>query len=214
MLFPKFVNRHSSSRQYRAEIERIDDGLPYRPLIRLGKPGSQPLRLAIDGIQEDSAAARQILARMKYGKQDDEQRDIGNLENPQENFMCGDDAAPCVRATLRLFEGLDRADNASDQQHETGDVEDVDNGTKVMREVPCFAAAVFHQCNKREEAHLNATLQNQCRLQKVLPDLSHARIAGSAGTVRCAGGGQALDNGAQEDEGAEDAARVDQGVVG
>lgn len=68
-----------------------------------------------------------ILAGMKYDKQDDEQRNVGHLKNLQKGLMGGDDAAPCTRVTLRLFERLEYTDNASDQQHKTGDVENIDD---------------------------------------------------------------------------------------
>ena len=91
MLFvPEFMLLQALPSEDTEQIERIKDRDDERALISLGEPWSNPFRLAVDRIQEDLAAPREILARVEYREDDDEERDIGDLEDPKEYFMARD----------------------------------------------------------------------------------------------------------------------------
>ncbi len=84
------------------QVERIDDSDEQGALVGLRKPRSKPFRLAVELIEKDATAPRQKSPRRKDGEDDHEQSDVGNLEYPQECFVCGNDATVVRQAIGRL----------------------------------------------------------------------------------------------------------------
>ena len=71
-IFPEFAHLQAATRYNAINIEWVNDGNEQWTLVGLPETRAKSLGFGVDGVQEDPAASRQIVSRVKDRKQNNE----------------------------------------------------------------------------------------------------------------------------------------------
>ena len=114
---------------------------------------------------------------MEHRQKNYEESDIRNFKDPEEDFVSRHDTTiagriVASRTTSGLLKSFNCADDATDQDHGTGDVEDVEDRSMTSWEVLGLAATIFEECHQGEEECFDKALQDKRCFEASQPSCS------------------------------------------